>query len=162
MATKEGYSTFGPRERVEMRFGRLVNAPGLTPDCLTDFGDLMCLATDLHVLDTVSTYRLCWSIECTFSSMKSRGFDLERIGMTRKKRLERLLGLVTLVWMWSLRVGVDGARQRPIRVKSHGRKELSGMTAGWERLAHALRSGTSQRSRFTELRKSLFPAPDAV
>ena len=109
MATKEGYSTFGPRERVEMRFGRLVNASGLTPDCLTDFGDLMCLATDLHVLNTVSTYRLCWSIECTFSSMKSRGFDLERIGMTRKKRLERLLDLVTLVWMWSLRVGVDGA-----------------------------------------------------
>lgn len=94
-------------------------------------GDLMCLATDLHVLDAVSTYKLRWSIECTFSSMKSRGFNLRQTGITQKERLERLFGLVTLAWTWSLRVGVDGARQPPIRVKSHGRKEASLVTAGW-------------------------------
>ncbi len=125
-------------------------------------GDLMCLATDLHVLDAVSTYKFRWSIECTFSSMKSRGFNLEQTGMTQKERLERLFGLVTLAWTWSLRVGVDGALTRPIRVKSHGRKEASLVTAGWERLAHALRWGTSKRGPFTDLFSSPFSAPEAA
>lgn len=125
-------------------------------------GDLMCLATDLHVLDAVSTYRLCWSIECTFSSMKSRGFDLERTGMTQKERLERLFGLVTLAWVWCLRVGVDGALTRPVQVKSHGRKALSVVTAGWEHLAHALRWEKPRRAEFTQLLTSAFPAPDAA
>lgn len=91
-----------------------------------------------------------------------RRSNLEQTGITQKEGLERLFGLVTLAWTWSLRVGVDGARQRPIRVKSHGRKEASIVAAGWERLAHALRWGTSKRGPFMELFNSPFPAPDAV
>jgi len=49
-------------------------------------GDLIVLATDLKVWDTWAVYRLRWSIECTFSSMKSRGFDLERSAVTHADR----------------------------------------------------------------------------
>lgn len=90
------------------------------------------------------------------------GIELEQTGITQKERLERLFGLVTLAWTWSLCVGVDGALQRPIRVKSHGRKEASLVAAGWERLAHALQCGRSKRGPFKELFGWPFHAPDAI
>jgi len=62
----------------------------------------------------------------------------------------------------SMELGHPRARQRPIRVKSHECREASIVTAGWERLAHALRWGTSERGPFTELFSSPFPAPNAV
>ncbi|GGR17734.1 hypothetical protein GCM10008957_33070 [Deinococcus ruber] len=37
-----------------------------------------------------------WSMECTFSSLKSSGFDLERTGMFDPEGLERLFGFVVL------------------------------------------------------------------
>ena len=59
-------------------------------------GDLVIIATDVHVWETWQLYRLRWTIESTFGSQKSRGFDLERTGVTDPRRLERLFGLVTL------------------------------------------------------------------
>jgi len=59
-------------------------------------GDLVIIATDFGVWETRKLYKLRWSAECTFSSLKSRGFNLERTGVTQPKRLERLLGLMTL------------------------------------------------------------------
>jgi len=125
-------------------------------------GDLVCLATDLHAQDACLVYRSRWSVECTFSSMKSRGFDLERTGITLGDRLERLFGLVTLAWVWCLRVGVDTALQRPIPVKAHGRQAMSLVTYGWERLAHALRWASQTVSTFTTLLTCAFSAPGAL
>uniref|UniRef100_UPI00036FACBC transposase n=1 Tax=Deinococcus aquatilis TaxID=519440 RepID=UPI00036FACBC len=125
-------------------------------------GDLVCLATDLHAQEAGVVYRLRWSVECTFSSMKLRGFDLERTAMTQQDRLERLFGMVTLAWVWCLLVGVDGVLQRPIQLKTHGRKALSLVTAGWERLAHALRWSRRAQVTFTKLLTTGFSAPDAA
>lgn len=122
-------------------------------------GDLVCLATDLHAGDACRLYHLRWSIECTFSSMKSRGFDLERTGITHPDRLERLFGLVTLAWVWCLRVGVDAAGQRPIQIKAHGRQAMSLVTYGWERLAHALRWASKAATTFVTLLTCGFAAP---
>ncbi len=46
-------------------------------------GDLVAIATDFSVWDTCVLYRASWSVECTFASLKVRGFDLERTGITR-------------------------------------------------------------------------------
>lgn len=94
--------------------------------------------------------------------MKSRGFDLERTGMTHTDRLERLFGIVTLAWVWCLCVGVNGALGRPIQIKAHGRKALSLVTAGWERLAHALRWNHAAQVTFANLLASGFSAPGAL
>lgn len=69
-------------------------------------GDLVILATDFGVWETWQLYRQRWSVECTFSSLKSRGFDLERTGITDPQRLERLFGLLILAWVSCLRVGI--------------------------------------------------------
>ncbi len=98
---------------------------------VTRSGDLVCLATDLHAQDACSVYQFRWSIECTFSSLKSRGFDLERTGLTLNHRLEPLFGLVTLGWVRGLRVGVDTALRQPIPLKAHGRQAMSLVGNGW-------------------------------
>ena len=56
-------------------------------------GDLVIIATDFGVWETWKLDQLRWSVECTFSSIKARGFDLERTGVTQLKRLEHLTEL---------------------------------------------------------------------
>ena len=102
-------------------------------------GDLVALATDLPIWEARAVYRQRWSIECTFSSMKSRGFGLEDSTMTRPDRLERLFGLLTLAWVCCLKVGVWDADHTPIPIKAHGRQARSLVQSGWQVLATALR-----------------------
>ncbi|WP_161884417.1 transposase [Deinococcus alpinitundrae] len=102
-------------------------------------GDLVIIATDFGVWETWQLYKLRWSLECTFGSLKSRGFDLERTGVTQPKRLERLFGLVTLAWLSCLRIGVWRHERHPIRVLAHGRKAMSLVRYGTEWFINALR-----------------------
>ena len=62
-------------------------------------GDLVVIATDFRVWETLALYRQRWSTLCTFGSLNTRGFDLERTGITQPERLERLFGLVILAWV---------------------------------------------------------------
>jgi hypothetical protein len=125
-------------------------------------GDLVVLATDLNVWETWQVYRLRWSIECTFSSMKTRGFDLERSAMTFADRLERLFGLVTLAWVCCLRVGVWRNALQPIPVKAHGRRAVSMVSYGWEELAQAIRWEKTLAETYFGLLRHPFPAPGAA
>ena len=102
-------------------------------------GDLVLIATDFGIWETLQMYRQRWSIECTFSSMKTRGFNLERTGITQGKRLCRLFGLVTLAWVCCLKVGVWFDRIKPIKVLVHGRRAKSLIRYGAEQLRNALR-----------------------
>lgn len=102
-------------------------------------GDLVIIATDFGVWETWKLYKLRWSVECTFASIKARGFDLERTGVTQPKRLERLFGLVILAWMHCLQVGVWLQTIKPIKVLAHGRRAMSLVRYGSERLRNALR-----------------------
>lgn len=122
-------------------------------------GDLVVLATDVSVWETWQVYRLRWSIECTFSSMKTRGFDLERSAMIIAERLERLFGLVTLAWVCCLRIGVWRNALQPIPIKSHGRRAVSLVSYGWEYLAQAIRWEEKLAETYFGLLRYPFPAP---
>ena len=125
-------------------------------------GDLIILATDVSIWEAWQLYRLRWSIECTFSSMKSRGFDLERSAVTTADRLERLFGLVTLAWVCCLRVGVWINMYKPVKRKAHGRPALSLLSYGWEHLAQAIRWEPSRAETYFDLLRHPFPAPGAA
>ena len=125
-------------------------------------GGLVVLATDVSIWETQQIYQLRWSIECTFSSMKTRGFDLERSAMTLADRLERLFGLVTLAWVCCLRVGVWRRGLQPIPLKSHGRRAVSVVNDGWEYLAQAIRWEETLAETYFSLLKRPFPAPGAA
>jgi hypothetical protein len=103
-----------------------------------------------------------WSVECTFFSVKTRGFDLERTGITQPARLERLFGLVILAWVACLRVGVWLERVQPIAVKVHGRKAMSLIRYGAEHLTNALRWRRDELSNLLSLITTPFAAPGAA
>jgi len=125
-------------------------------------GDLVALATDLPIGEARAVYRQRWSIECTFSSMKSRGFGLEDSTMTHPDRLERLFGLVTLAWVWCLKVGVWTAERRPIPIKAHGRKARSVVQYGWDVLVVAVRWALPVCQTYSSLLDQPFSAPGAA
>lgn len=125
-------------------------------------GDLVILATDFGVWETWQLYRQRWTVECTFSSLKSRGFDLERTGITDPQRFERLFGLLILAWVSCLRVGIWLEAQKPIKVLAHGRKAVSLIRAGAERFRHALRWGLDELPDLLTLLTTPFLAPGAA
>lgn len=122
-------------------------------------GDLVIIATDFSVWDTFALYRMRWSVECTFSSLKSRGFDLERTGITQAERLERLFGLVILAWLFCLQTGVWLSAVKPIKVLKHGRKAVSYVQLGCQRLQNALRWHPEELVTFLRLLTRPFLAP---
>lgn len=125
-------------------------------------GDLVIIATDFSVWKTWKLYRLRWSVECTFSSFKTRGFDLERTGITDAGRLRRLFGLVTLAWMFCLRLGVWLSQTQPIPVLKHGRKAVSLVRHGAQHLVDALRWKPEQFMAFLNLLTRPFCPPGAA
>jgi|GEM_PF-3585797 hypothetical protein len=103
-----------------------------------------------------------WNVECTFASLKVRGFDLERTGITRPDRLERLFGLVILAWVSCLRVGIWLQGHLPIKVKAHGRSAMSLVRYGTEQLCHALRWALPELPELIRLPSTPFHAPGAA
>ncbi len=98
-------------------------------------------------------------MESTFASLKVRGFDLERTGITRPGRLEHLFGLVILAWVSCLRVGVWLQLRVPIKVKAHGRSAMSLVRYGAEQLGHALRWSLPKSPELIRLLSTPFHAP---
>lgn len=97
-------------------------------------------------------------VECTFGSIKSRGFDLERTGMTDPAALERLFGIVILAWLSCLQIGVYRARERPIRQLAHGRLAMSLIQYAAQFLVDAIRwQECTVQTLFKQLTRPLLP-----
>ena len=75
-----------------------------------------------------------FAIEPTFSDLKSRGFDLEKMRMTAPKRLETLLLVLVLVLLWYQLSGSDlelsGGLVLPPRKAPRAKRLRSWFTVG--------------------------------
>lgn len=99
--------------------------------------ELLYLATNRPDLEnTLALYRKRWSLETAFGFLKSRGFDLESTHLTDPKRLNLLIGVLSLCLLWSLQVGAALDRQKPVPRKKHGRKAISLFRLGLDHLQH--------------------------
>ncbi|MPY68155.1 IS4 family transposase [Deinococcus sp. SDU3-2] len=127
---------------------------------LSPRGERVLVASDLSVWNTLTTYRLRWNIECTFSAMKTRGLNLEQTHMTQPDRLSRLFGLLSLALAWMVRIGEWRAEQQPIPTKKHARPAISRASYGRELLCAALRWGKTTFYTHFALLKSPFPTPE--
>jgi hypothetical protein len=102
-------------------------------------GELVLLATnrsDLHQVRAI--YKKRWSIETAFGFLKSKGFDLEETHLTKPKRIQLLLGVLSLTLLWGLLVGLEADRHKPIPVKNHGRKTISFVRLGLDHLQDSI------------------------
>jgi Transposase DDE domain len=65
--------------------------------------------------DALADYALRWNIETLFGALKSRGFRLEDTRLHHQARLEKLFGILALLFTWAHLVGQWAASVQPLR-----------------------------------------------
>lgn len=81
----------------------------------------MIVVSNHEFSDAISLYLRRWEIETLFGCLKTRGFRMEDTHMTVPERIEKLLFVLALAFVWSYKLGEVEAAQNPIPIKSHGR-----------------------------------------
>ena len=71
--------------------------------------------------------------------MKSSGFDIEKIHLQDIERIEKLILLVMVAFVWCYKIGIYLHENiKPIIVKKHGRKAISIFKYGLSYIANFL------------------------
>jgi transposase len=77
-------------------------------------------------------YQQRWSIERSFLSLKTSGFNIEDTHMTDQKKLEKLFAITSLSLAICVVAGEIKNKIYPIKIKKHGRKLYSLFTYGFD------------------------------
>jgi len=70
-------------------------------------------------------YAKRWKIESLFACLKSRGFRLEETHLNKRRRLKKLMAVLTITFCWAYLVGEWRNQEKPIPTKNHRRKAKS-------------------------------------
>lgn len=89
-------------------------------------------------------YKERWQIEMCFKSMKSSGFDIEKTHLTDIDRIEKLVLLIMIAFVWCYKVGIYLHSIKPINIKKHGRKAKSIFKYGLDFIAQILLNPKNQ------------------
>lgn len=83
-----------------------------------------------------SNYADRWQIETMFKALKSSGFNLEDTHITHLERIQKLLSIVLIAFIWCYKVGeyID-LNIRPIKIKKHGYRAKSIFKYGLDYIA---------------------------
>ena len=101
-------------------------------------GELVIIITDDEVYSALSDYACRWEIESLFKCFKTSGFNLEDTHLTQTDKINNLLGIVSIGFTWAYLTGELECEKRPIKIKSHGRKEKSVFKVGLDYLHRIL------------------------
>lgn len=104
------HSAFGMRITI---FEQTLFLAGSKNEC----NELMIVATNQPPKTAIAIYLRRWEIETLFCSLKSKGWQLENTRITDIKRLEKLIALLAVAFVWAHRIGEFQATQRPIPLK---------------------------------------------
>ena len=93
----------------------------------------------------LDTYKKRWQIETMFKAMKSAGFNIEDTHLTDLHRIEKLLLLVMIAFVWCYNIGELVHRKfKPIRILKHGRKAKSIFRYGLDIVTEFLLRGRNE------------------
>lgn len=98
-------------------------------------------------------YKQRWQIEMSFRAMKSSGFDIEKTHLQDIQRIEKLVLLIMIAFVWSYKVGIYLNKITPILIKKHGRRAKSIFKYGLSYIANTLLNSENQND--TEIFKFL-------
>ena len=95
--------------------------------------------------EALEYYTQRWQIETLFKCFKTSGFNIEDTHMTHQDRLEKLILLVMIAFLWCYKIGdhID-AHIKAIRIKKHGRRAASVFKYGLDYLSKCLLSGVNK------------------
>lgn len=86
----------------------------------------MILISNLKTQYALQYYQDRWQIEYLFKGLKSSGFNLKDTHVKHLDRIERLLSVTILAFVWCYNLG-DFVHEhiKPIKMKTHGRRAVS-------------------------------------
>ncbi|MDR2145443.1 MAG: IS4 family transposase [Tannerella sp.] len=92
--------------------------------------------------EALECYKKRWQIETLFKGFKTSGFNLEDTHVTHLDRLEKLVNLVMIAFVWCYKIGdyID-TKIKPIQIKKHGRRAVSVFRYGLDYITECLLSG---------------------
>lgn len=89
-------------------------------------------------------YKQRWQIEMCFKAMKTSGFDIEKTHLQDIERIQKLVLLVMIAFVWCYKVGIYLDQKIPITTKKHGRKAKSIFKYGLSCIASVLLNALNQ------------------
>ncbi|WP_083543836.1 transposase [Myroides odoratimimus] len=88
----------------------------------------------------LETYKIRWQIETLFKAFKSSGFNIEDTHLKKIDRIEKLLMLVMIAFVWCYKIGDYIDTIKPIKIKNHGNRLMSVLKLGLDYLSRLLLS----------------------
>ncbi len=103
--------------------------------------EFLVVASHKYTKDAIKYYKKRWQIETMFKALKTSGFELESTHLTDYKRLNQLLMILAMAFVWAYKVGIYKNEEiTPIKIKNHGRPEYSFFKYGLKWLAQCFHS----------------------
>ena len=102
-------------------------------------GELLAVASADDFEEPIELYGKRWEIETLFQSLKGRGFNFEDTHITDMARINRIVAVLSLAFVWALKVGQwchDNIKK--LKIKKHGRLERSLFRYGLDVLNQAI------------------------
>ena len=121
-----------------MRKPRLIYGHNLYLSAIRLVDEFLIVASKEKGTGVLVAYKKRWGIEALFANLKSRGFDLEQTHLVHEKRIEKLIALLAIALTWAHLVGEWVAIHNPLKIKKHGRKEMSIFRYGLDYLQYVL------------------------
>jgi hypothetical protein len=90
--------------------------------------------------EALELYRERWGIETFFSHLKKRGYQFEDTHMSKKARIEKLLGVLAVSFVLCYRWGQEQEKRLGLKLKKHGHRAKSVFRQGFESLHRMLKS----------------------
>lgn len=79
--------------------------------------ELMIIATNQHPKNAIACYLRRWEIETLFCALKTRGWRFEETHIVNQKRIEKLIALLAIGFVWAHKIGEWKASIKPIPLK---------------------------------------------
>lgn len=126
-------------------------------------GELLILASNQRFKQPFVVYGKRWEIENLFQCLKGRGFHLEDTRLTHYSRIKKVIALLAIAFCWAHKTGEWQHKViKPIKLKSHGRKEQSLFRYGLDFLTERLMGGLKKATDRVKLWALFLCPPDML
>jgi hypothetical protein len=108
--------------------------------------EFLIVATPNFEPQSLEYYAQRWQIETMFKAFKTGGFNLENTHLIDYQRLNKLLMILAIAFIWAYKAGIyRNEHVKEIKIKKHGRSEKSLFAYGLEFVAQILLNDFSEK-----------------
>ena len=111
--------------------------------------------------EALELYRLRWGIETFFSHLKKRGYNFEETHMSKKRSIEKLMGVLAVAFAICYHWGRVLEKETGIKLKKHGHRAKSIFRQGFEAIHSLFKHPQCNESRINEVYDLIF-RPDKL